>query len=141
MQHQIMIFRRCFTIRFRHSGLNSSPGNLLTIMCGPSCKQALLLSWQQSCTSPTTHAGVQAISICGWSQICSDVYSCCTDYVKLEVISLNTLIFKAKISPTHVALNIGFRTGCGRNSHIFEFHCKTCCCKTYVQHCKENAPI
>src|SRR6218665_1628764 len=39
------------------------------IMCGSSCKhdlllEALLLSWQQSCTSPTTHAGVQAISIC-----------------------------------------------------------------------------
>ena len=30
MQHQIMIFRRCFTVRFRLSGLNSSPGNLLT---------------------------------------------------------------------------------------------------------------
>ena len=29
MQHQIMIFRRCFTVRFRHSGLNFSPGNLL----------------------------------------------------------------------------------------------------------------
>jgi len=32
------------------------------------------MSWQQSCTSPTTQAGVQAISICGWSNICSDVY-------------------------------------------------------------------
>src|SRR6218665_1761269 len=54
-------------------GLNSSPGNL---MCGSSCKhdlllEAVLLSWQQSCTSPTTYAGVQAISICGWSKTCS----------------------------------------------------------------------
>jgi len=38
-------------------------------------KQALLLNWQQSCTSPVTQAGVQVISICGWSKICSDVYS------------------------------------------------------------------
>src|SRR6218665_439802 len=69
MQHQIMIFRRCFTVRFRLSGLNSSPGNLLTYMYVwayiYSFKQdllleALLLSWQHSCTSPTTHAGVQA---------------------------------------------------------------------------------
>src|SRR6218665_3054420 len=45
------------------------------IMCGPSCKQALFLSWQQSCTSLTTHAGVQAISICGWSKICSHVWA------------------------------------------------------------------
>ena len=30
MQPQTMIFKGCFTVRFRHSGLNSSPGNLLT---------------------------------------------------------------------------------------------------------------
>src|SRR6218665_295287 len=27
---------------------------------------ALFMSWQQPCTSPTTHAEVQAISICSW---------------------------------------------------------------------------
>src|SRR6218665_1438830 len=48
------------------------------IMYGPSFKQdllleALLLSWQHSCTSPTTRAGVQAISVCGWSKTCSHV--------------------------------------------------------------------
>src|SRR6218665_3646793 len=35
---------------------------------------ARLMNRQQPYTSPTTHAGVQAISICGWSKICSDVY-------------------------------------------------------------------
>jgi len=34
-----------------------------------------------------------------------------TNNVKLKVISLKTLIFKAKISTTHVALNIGSKTG------------------------------
>jgi len=76
-----------------------------------------LLSWQQSCTSPITQAGVQAISICGWSKICSDVYSFGDVHVvvptnaKLKVISHKTLIFKAKISTTHVALNIISKAG------------------------------
>src|SRR6218665_369787 len=48
------------------------------IMCGSICKhdlllEAPLLSLQQSCTSPTTHAGLQAISICYWSKTCSHV--------------------------------------------------------------------
>jgi len=30
MQHQIVICSRCFTVRFRHFGLNSFPGNRLT---------------------------------------------------------------------------------------------------------------
>src|SRR6218665_1420859 len=30
MQPQTIIFRRCFTVRFRNSGLNTSPGNILT---------------------------------------------------------------------------------------------------------------
>jgi len=34
-----MIFRICFTVRFRHSGLNSSQGNLLTYVWAY-CKQA-----------------------------------------------------------------------------------------------------
>src|SRR6218665_395304 len=85
--------------------------------CGSSCKQALLLSWQQSCTSPTTHAGLQAISIFGWSKTCNDVYS--SGYVhvvvppnvKLKVTSLKTIIFKVKISTTHVAQNISSKAG------------------------------
>src|SRR6218665_361959 len=87
------------------------------IRVGYSCKQTLLLSWQQSCASPITQAGVQAISICGWSKICSDVYSSGDVHVvvptnvKLKVISLKTLIFKAKISTTHVALNISCKAG------------------------------
>src|SRR6218665_1973833 len=30
--HDLEKFRRCFTVRFRNSGLNSSPGKLLTYM-------------------------------------------------------------------------------------------------------------
>src|SRR6218665_1367278 len=34
MQPQTIIFRRCFTVRFRNSGLNTSPGNILTyVLC------------------------------------------------------------------------------------------------------------
>src|SRR6218665_943810 len=79
MQHQIMIFRSLEDASLSDSG---TPASILlqesySHTCGPSCKEALLLSWQQSCTSPITQAGVQAISIWGWSKIrvCSDVYS------------------------------------------------------------------
>ena len=64
-----------------------------------------------------------------------------TVVVKLKVISFKTLIFKSQISTTHVALNIGSKAGSWRNATIFAFNCKTYCCKTYVRHCKENAPI
>src|SRR6218665_3929959 len=78
-----------------------------THIYGPNCKQALLLSCQQSCTSPTTHAGVQAISTGQrHAAMCRP-----TVIVKLKVISFKTLIFKAKISTTHVALNIGSKAG------------------------------
>src|SRR6218665_1622849 len=77
MQHQIMIFRSLEDASLSDLG---TPASILlqesySHTGGPSCKQALLLSWQQSSTSPITQAGVQAISICGWSKICSDVYS------------------------------------------------------------------
>jgi len=55
---------------------------------------ALLMSWQRLCTSPTTRAGAQAISTGGWSKICSGVYSPGEVHVivptngKLEVIYL-----------------------------------------------------
>src|SRR6218665_696821 len=77
----------------------------------------LLMNWQQPCKSPTTHAGVQAISICGWSKICNDVYGSGDVNVvvptneKLKVISLTILIFNAKINTTHVALNISSKAG------------------------------
>ena len=64
-----------------------------------------------------------------------------TVVVKLKVISFKTLIFKAKISTTHVSLNIGSKAGSWRNATIFAFDCKNNCCETYVTHCKENAPI
>jgi len=84
----------------------------------------LLMNWQQPCKSPTTHAGVQAISICGWSKICSDVYGSGDVHVvvptnaKLKVISLTILIFNAKINTTHVALNISSKAGSWRNATI-----------------------
>src|SRR6218665_723874 len=56
------------------------------IMCGSSCKhdfllEALLQGRKQSCPSPATHAGVQTISICGWSKTCSH------DCVGLQLLS------------------------------------------------------
>src|SRR6218665_1379661 len=36
---------------------------------------------------------------------------------------------------------MGSKAGSCRNATIFAFDCKTYCCKTYVRHCKENAPI
>ena len=71
------------------------------------------MSWQQPCTSPTSHAGDQAISICCWPTICSAVYGSEDFHVvpaneKLKVISLKVSIFKAKINTPHVTLNISF---------------------------------
>src|SRR6218665_1335134 len=63
--HDLQKMFHCLILGLRLEFFSRKPTHI--IMCGPNCKQALLLSWQQSCTSPTTHAGVQAISICGWS--------------------------------------------------------------------------
>jgi len=75
-----------------------------------------LLSWQQSCTSTTIHAGVQGFKrfqfAVGqrYAAMCRSTGVVLTN-VKLKVISFKTLIFKTKISTTHVALNIGSKTG------------------------------
>jgi len=65
---------------------------------------ALLMSWQQPCTSPTIRAGVQVISTCGWLKICSgvcssgDVHVLVPTNVKLKVISPKILIARLKLT-------------------------------------------
>src|SRR6218665_2233376 len=60
MQPQTIIFRGCFTVRFRNSSLNTSPGNLLTYVfaCMVS-KQAesAFIADQDLLPHPTTLAG------------------------------------------------------------------------------------
>ena len=89
----------------------------------------------------TIHAGVQAISICGWSKICSDVYGCCGVHV---VVSINenykSLLRRCwfsglKINTNHVAPNINPKTGSWRNATILVLQ------DLHVRHNKENTPI
>src|SRR6218665_86608 len=74
-------------------------------MCEPNCKQALLLSWQQSCTSPTTHAGVQAISISSSSSFFSSVG--CADDEALPRLFQTSFLFAFLVAlPVLVVLDI-----------------------------------
>jgi len=102
------------------------------------------MSWQQPCTSPTTHAGVQAISVCDWSKIImqrcvgygsADVHVVVPTNVNLKVISLKVLFFKAKTNTTHVALN-ALRREVEEMQQFLVLQDVG-----YVRHCKENAPI
>jgi len=149
MQNQIMIFRRCLTVRFKHSGKNSSRVDLVanrqevlsslinfshilqfqlvysyglwTPVISRFTKtwdwtagtgDALLMNWQQPYTTLTTHAGVQVISICGWSKICGNVYGSENVHVvvqtnlKLKVISLNGRPPAYKFSKTKAWQNL-----------------------------------
>src|SRR6218665_3357352 len=59
-------------------------------------KDTPLMSWQQPCTSPTTRAGVQVISTCGWSKMSVVLSRLLLYNVKLKVIYRNMLNLRLK---------------------------------------------
>ena len=107
-----IIFSLTFTIPSGVPPLDISHQPLHACLARPQTElQAPVTHYWWGCTSPTTHA-VQAISIYGWSKICSDVRASgdicfvVPTNVKLKVISPKILIFNAEISTTIVALNL-----------------------------------
>ena len=68
---------------------------------------APLMSWQQPCTSPITHARIHATSTFGWTQRYAAMYAILAIFmftimtnVKLKVIYSMKLIFISKINTT-----------------------------------------